>query len=110
MMGVNLRNNWVSNGIPKRIDIISYRCSHSFAVKDIGAHGRFMYIDFTVGTVNYAVEQTTTDKIRRIDGSSISKTYSTIRAKRGCKTPFRTSGALLSQKQDVVLWRTTELA
>jgi hypothetical protein len=62
-----------------------------------------MYIDFTIRAVKYTVEHTTTDEVGRIYGSAISKTYTSIRAKRGCETPFGTLGALLSQEQDVVL-------
>jgi hypothetical protein len=92
------------------IDMTPYRCSHSFAVEDVGAESRFKYINFAVGAVNYTIEYTTTDEVRCVDRSAITKTYTSIRTERGREMPFWTLGALLAQKQNVVLWMTIELA
>src|SRR6478735_3163959 len=107
MMRVDLGNKSILVEAFELIDMSLYRCSHSFAVEDVGAQSRFKYINFTVGAVNYTVKYTTTDQVGCADRSAISKTYTSIRAEGRREMPFWTLGALLAQKQDVVLWMTT---
>lgn len=62
------------------IDMSLYRCSHSFAVEDVGAQSRFKYINFTVGAVNYTIKYTPADEVGCVDGSTIPEPYTSIRA------------------------------
>lgn len=105
-MGIDLEDKSKSEKVQDQLTLEGlYRRGIPRAVDDVGCHGRLMQHDTTTRAVHYCIEHTAPNQVGRVDRATVRKTYSRIGAKRSSKMPFRSSFALLSQKEDVIFWK-----